>query len=254
MSEGSRGKQVKSRERVQAHGEVFTNEREVNAMLDLVKQETERIESRFLEPACGDGNFLAEILRRKLTVVKARYGKSLTDYERYAFLAVSSIYGVELLADNAKACRDRLFVILQTDYLPVCKKKPTPGFMDAIRFVLERNVLIGNALSMKCVDEAGEETAEPIIFSEWSLATGDKVKRRDFRLDELLEGGEGGGAKASGGAAEPSPMRLFGDEFMTNEGGDLHPRSEWELDAETGAWIPKPIRELPLMSIYELGR
>ena len=97
--------QVKSKQRVADHGEVFTNEREVNAMLDMVKQETERIESRFLEPACGDGNFLAGILRRKLAVVKARYGKSLSEYEKYAFVAVASIYGVELLRDNTEACR-----------------------------------------------------------------------------------------------------------------------------------------------------
>ena len=74
--------QVKSKQRVADHGEVFTAEREVNAMLDLVKQETERIDSRFLEPACGDGNFLAEILRRKLAVVKARYKNNIADYER----------------------------------------------------------------------------------------------------------------------------------------------------------------------------
>lgn len=89
--------QVKSKERVADHGEVFTNEREVNAMLDMVKQETERIDSRFLEPACGDGNFLAEILRRKLAIVKQRYGKSVSEYEKYCFIAVASIYGVELL-------------------------------------------------------------------------------------------------------------------------------------------------------------
>lgn len=219
-------------------------------MLDLVKQETERIESRFLEPACGDGNFLAEILRRKLVVVKARYGKSASDFERYAFIAVGSIYGVELLADNAQACRQRLFEILESAYLPVCKKQPTPGFLEAVRFVLERNVLNGNALSMKCVDAAGEDTSEPIIFSEWSLAVGDKVKRRDFRLDELLEGGAGGSAKSG----EVITMSLFGDEFLANDGGNLHPRSEWELDAETGAMIPKPIREFPLMSIYEIGK
>ncbi len=218
-------------------------------MLDLVKQETERIESRFLEPACGDGNFLAEILRRKLAVVKARYGKSLSDYERYAFLAVASIYGVELLADNARACRARLLGIFEEHYLPVCGKRPTPGFLESIRFVLERNVLTGNALSMKCVDDVGVDTDEPIIFSEWSLAMGDKVKRRDFRLDELLEGGSSGGAKAG----EAVTLSLFGDEFLTNEGGNVHPRSEWELDAETGAWIPKPIREFPLISVYEVG-
>lgn len=102
--------QTKSKNRVADFGEVFTNEREVNAMLDLVKHETERIDSRFLEPACGDGNFLAEVLRRKLAVVRSRYGKNPDDYERYSVIAVSSIYGVELLEDNTKECRKRLLI------------------------------------------------------------------------------------------------------------------------------------------------
>ena len=89
--------QVKSRQRVVDHGEVFTAEREVNAMLDLVKAETERIESRFLEPACGNGNFIAEVLRRKLVVVSSRYRRSPAEYQRYAFVAVSSVYGVDIL-------------------------------------------------------------------------------------------------------------------------------------------------------------
>ena len=101
--------QVKSKKRVTDHGEVFTAEREVNAMLDLVKQETERIDSRFLEPACGDGNFLAEILRRKLAVVKRKYRKSPMDYEKNAVLAATSIYGVDILQDNVDACRERMF-------------------------------------------------------------------------------------------------------------------------------------------------
>ena len=91
--------QVKSKKRVTDHGEVFTNQREVNAMLDLVKHETERIDSRFLEPACGNGNFLAEVLRRKLTVVDSRYSKSQVEWERYSVIAVSSIYGVDILED-----------------------------------------------------------------------------------------------------------------------------------------------------------
>jgi len=103
--------QVKSKKRVADHGEVFTNEREVNAMLDLVKHETERIDSRFLEPACGNGNFLAEVLRRKLIVVDSRYSKSQIEWERYSVIAVSSIYGVDILEDNAKECRDRLLGI-----------------------------------------------------------------------------------------------------------------------------------------------
>ena len=104
-------RQVKSKKRVADHGEVFTNQREVNAMLDLVKQETERIESRFLEPACGNGNFLAEVLRRKLGVVDSRYSKSQVEWERYSIIAVSSIYGVDILEDNAQECRDRLLGI-----------------------------------------------------------------------------------------------------------------------------------------------
>ena len=84
-------RQVKSRQRVADHGEVFTAEREVKAMCDLVKQETERIESRFLEPSCGNGNFLVEVLRRKLAVVKSRYRESPFDYERYSVLAMTSL-------------------------------------------------------------------------------------------------------------------------------------------------------------------
>ena len=104
-------KQVKSKQRVADHGEVFTAEREVNAMLDFVKQETERIDSRFLEPACGNGNFLVEILRRKMDVVKKKYKKRALDYEKNAILALTSIYGVDLLQDNVIECRARLFDI-----------------------------------------------------------------------------------------------------------------------------------------------
>ena len=140
------GAQVKSKKRVADHGEVFTAEREVNAMLDLVKQETDRIESRFLEPACGDGNFLAEILRRKLAVVKKQYGKNPHDYEKYAVVAVSSIYGVELLTDNAQECRARLFDIWDQEYSTNCKKIASDECRDAVRFILKRNIHCGNAL------------------------------------------------------------------------------------------------------------
>ena len=114
-------KQVKSKQRVADHGEVFTAEREVKAMCDLVKQETERIDSRFLEPACGDGNFLSEILSRKLAVVKKKYRRSPLDYEKNAILALSSVYGVDILLDNAIACRERLFAIWDKQHKSVCK-------------------------------------------------------------------------------------------------------------------------------------
>lgn len=172
--------QIKSKQRVQERGEVFTNEREVKAMCDLVKDETERIESRFLEPACGDGNFLAEIVTRKLAVVSKRYGKSETDWEKYSVLAMSSVYGVDIMPDNAQECRARLFKIWEKAYKRKCKTILSADCQNAVRFILSRNVLCGDALTM--LDESGD----PIVFSEWSLI-GSNMKRRDYTLANLLE-------------------------------------------------------------------
>ncbi len=94
--------QIKSKERVVAHGEVFTSEREVNAMLDFVKDECVRPDSRFLEPACGDGNFLSAILERKLAVLHRKYKKSPRDYEKQAIVAIGSLYGVATATEPVK--------------------------------------------------------------------------------------------------------------------------------------------------------
>lgn len=219
--------QVKSRQRVQEHGEVFTNEREVNAMLDMVKQETERIESRFLEPACGDGNFLAEVLRRKLTVVKSLYRKSPSEYMRYAFVAVASLYGVDILEDNARECRERLYGIVEKESKAAVGRTVDQHFLEAVRYVLEKNILCGDALTLKAMD------GEPITFAEWSIVTGDKVKRRDYLLSELLEGHN----------EQPS---LFG------ESGSAV--TDWEYDEETQAYIPSAVREYPPVNYWEVQR
>ena len=179
-------KQTKSKERVRAHGEVFTAEREVRAMCDLVKDETERIDSRFLEPACGDGNFLAEILMRKLAVVKRKYGRSHLDYEKNAVLAASSIYGVDILIDNVLACRARMFAIWDKEYKAVCKKDCNNQTREAVKFILSRNIVCGNALTLKCVDDNANDTDEPIIFSEWAFVTGSNLQRSDYTFAELL--------------------------------------------------------------------
>lgn len=181
-TEINKNKQVKSKKRVADHGEVFTNEREVNAMLDLVKHETERIESRFLEPACGNGNFLAEVLRRKLNVVDQRYGKSQYDWERYAVIAVSSIYGVEILEDNAKECRERLFKIFNERYSALFKEKCKEECKRSVSFLLSRNILWGDAL-----DFTNPVTKRPIVFSEWSAVNDSMVKRRDYMFKFLVE-------------------------------------------------------------------
>lgn len=149
------------------HGEVFTAEREVKAMCDLVKQETERIDSRFLEPACGTGNFLAEILARKLSVVKSEYGRSPIEYEKYSLLAVSSLYGVDIMADNVETCRERLFKQWDKQYRAVCKKECNDDTRKSVRFILSRNIVCGNALTLKCVDENCNDTEQDIVFSEW---------------------------------------------------------------------------------------
>ncbi len=172
-------KQFISKKRVADHGEVYTQPREVNAMLDLVKVETERIDSRFLEPACGHGNFLAEILRRKLRVVEKRYRKSPLEIERYTLLAVCSIYGIDILEDNVTQCRDRLLGIVEQHFSNLFDRAE---FLRTIRFVLGRNIICGDALSLMTVGD----NPTPIVFPEWSLLNGCMVKRRDFTFHELL--------------------------------------------------------------------
>ena len=179
--------QTKSKQRIREYGEVFTNEREVKAMCDLVKDETERIDSRFLEPACGNGNFLAEILTRKLEVVKRKYKKSTLDYEKNAVLAISSLYGVDIMQDNVLACRDRLFKIWDKEYKAVCKKDCNDQTREAVKFILTKNIVCGNALTLNCVDENGNEIDEPIVFSEWAFITGFQMQRQDYTFAHLLK-------------------------------------------------------------------
>jgi len=175
-------KQVKSKQRVTDHGEVFTNKREVNAMLDLVKQETERIESRFLEPACGNGNFLAEVFRRKLDVVNRNYKKSQFEWERYAVIAVSSIYGVDILEDNAQECRERMFEIFDNEYTSLFDDKCKEECRRSVRFLLKRNILWGDALTF-----TNPQTNESFVFSEWTAVNGSMLQRRDYKFQFLVE-------------------------------------------------------------------
>lgn len=223
--------QVKSKERVAERGEVFTSEREVKAMCDLVRQETERIDSRFLEPACGDGNFLAEILTRKLAVVKKKYSRSAFDYERNAVLAASSIYGVDIMLDNVEACRNRMFKIWNKEYESVCKSNCNNKTREAVKFIFSRNIICGNALSLMCVDKNCLDTDDYIIFSEWSFVTSNLIKRRDFRLDVLM--------REDDGLNSHMQLSLFGED---TEGAD-----NWEIDPETNAFIPAPIKEYDLI-------
>ena len=166
---------IKSKKRVADHGEVFTPEWMVDAMLDLVKEESERIDSRFLEPACGSGNFLVKVLKRKLCAVELKFGKSEFEKRQYALLALMCAYGIELLEDNIIECRTNMLEVL-ADYLRIDESDDLYG---AASHVLSLNLIQGDALSMKGYDGA------PITFSEWGYLGKGKFQRRDFRLDVL---------------------------------------------------------------------
>ncbi|WP_354478067.1 DNA methyltransferase [Marisediminicola sp. UYEF4] len=168
---------VKSKQRVADHGEVFTPNWMVDDMLDLVKAESERIDSRVLEPACGSGNFLVPVLRRKLATVEARYGKSDFERRHQALLALMCIYGIELLTDNAVECRENLVDVFAS-YL---NAKPSDDWHRAAERVLAANIIRGDALSMTTAE------GEPIVFPEWGYLGKGKFQRRDFRYDNLTQ-------------------------------------------------------------------
>ena len=215
--------QIKSKERVAEHGEVFTNEREVYAMLDLVKDESYNIESTFLEPACGDGNFLEVILRRKLFSVDQKYGKIPSDYEKYSIVALSSIYGVELLQDNCSCCIERLFNIYNEEYTKHLKKSASDDVRKAAKYILTKNILCGDALTLL------KSNGDPIVFAEWKFVLGSKLKRRDFTLEKLLK-------------TQNASISLF----------DYQEGMDW--DKETQSFIPSPIREFPPADIKEITK
>jgi hypothetical protein len=214
----SSNKQIKSKERVTNHGEVFTNEREVNAMLDLVKDETLRIDSRFLEPACGTGNFLTEILKRKLEVVKQRYKKNKQEYEINALIAICSIYGVDILEDNVVECRKRLFIQFSKEYKSIFKDKASEEYLQNISFVLFLNILWGDSLTLK----TPEKQAKPIIFCQWSNIGKGMIKRKDYTMANLM---------ANAPMSEPNLFSDLGEK----------------------AFIPTPIKEYPVVFYLNLN-
>ena len=223
-------KQVVSRQRVADHGEVYTAKREVNAMLDLVKEETERIDSRFLEPACGTGNFLVEILSRKMEGVRRRFARNRFEYDLASAQAVSSIYGIELLPDNVENCRARLFWQYLDTYRQHLSADASPELQRCIRFLLTKNILCGDALTMMTVSSPSGETegGHPITFCEWTFIGMDgKVKRRDFELAELLRNVE---------FDKPKPGE-YGNLFS---------------DLDEPVFMPLPKREYPLTDYLKL--
>ncbi len=216
--------QIVSKQRVSDHGEVFTNEREVNAMVDLVKQEAERIESRFLEPACGTGNFLVNILERKLAIVEKRYARTQFNYECNAVLAISSLYGIDILQDSIEQCRERLFNTFNSHYTSLFKDNCKDVCRASVRTILNLNIIHGSALTLQKIDGSG-----PIVFPEWSPVSKKYLKRRDFIFKELIE------------QDKSAELNLFSD-------------SQPPLSSDLGesVFIAEPDKEYPVTHFLEL--
>lgn len=226
---------VKSKQRVADHGEVFTPPWLVEAMLDLVKGETERIDSRFLEPACGSGNFLVQILRRKLAAVEVKYGKSDFERRHYALLALMCIYGIELLPDNIVECRANLLEIF-ADYL---KLEESAELHRAASYVLSQNLVHGDAIKMRTRTEGCKSckpasvsgdalsmrnhTCQPITFAEWGYLGKGKFQRRDFRYETL--------AQSSAYSAEGTLFELLGMHEIFKPVNEYDPMTVRELAA-----------------------
>ena len=207
--------QVKSADRVREHGEVLTARREVEAMLDLVKNESERIDSRFLEPACGDGNFLVAILERKLKIVSARYKSKKVDFEVNLLSALASIYGIDLLEDNVQLAINRMFEIACSCYKDNLKTQPDDELQKIMRFILQKNILQGDSLN----------GIDKITFTQWTLVDY-KFKREEFSFSQLNQ------------QAEIMNTPLFAS--LTNDRGE-------------DVFIPQPIKEYPLTYYRKLG-
>lgn len=168
---------MRSKQRIAEHGEVFTPNRVVEAMLDLVQDESERIDSRFLEPACGSGNFLVQVLRRKLAAVEQKFGRSEFEKRHYALLGLMCIYGIELLDDNIAECRKNLLEIF-AEYLDLAAGD---DLHTAAVYVMSQNLIHGDALTMRTI------RGEAIMFAEWGYLGKGRYQRRDFRLDVLTQ-------------------------------------------------------------------
>lgn len=208
--------QLKSRQRARDHGEVYTHPREVKAMVDLVASQAENPEKTFLEPACGNGNFLAEILSRKLATVTQKHANAQSDWERTALIALGSLYGIELLPDNAAECHERLYQLFAEHYRAAFAHNLRPGCLDAARHILAHNILCADALSLKTAE------GTPIVFAQWQAVNGGKIKRRDYVYPDLLN------------KASERELPLFSD-------------------LGEAAYIPAPVREYPAVHFLELS-
>ena len=204
-------------DRIAEYGEVFTNEKEVKDMLSLVQNETQRIDSKFLDPACGDGNFLEEVILQKLMLLKQINKKEQLNYEKNLFLIVANTYGIELLKDNVIKCRKRIYKIVSEIYLKQFKNNFNSQFIASLNFVISKNIVHGDSLTNR-----NPSNGEYLKFSEWVFTTRSLVKRREFLYKELIENS----------IINDSPL------FASNQ---------------NQVFIPEPYKDFKVIHFYELA-
>lgn len=169
----------KSKDRITKYGEVFTNYKNICSMLDLVAQETLRLESKFLEQACGEGGFLQEIIRRKFNILRSRYKNSKNEFDKNLIILISSIYGIDILEDNVRLCKENLFNLTNNLYRELFKEMSS-NLSKNIQYILSTNILLGDSLKMKDIN------GDLLRFSEWAPLDNIYTQRRDFYYEDLI--------------------------------------------------------------------
>lgn len=199
--------QIRSKERILNHGEVFTNEEEIKKMVDLVDEKIENIESTILEPACGNGNFLEEVITRRFKKNK-KYKTLKTQYIKKMLTSISTVYGIEIQEDNVKECRERLFALTNFLYKQTMKEDMDKKIANAVKFILFKNIVHGNALNMKF-----EDGNEPLKFTNWSLL-GNYFIMEEFYFEDLIKEGKPKGYYAKSTSNSKIEYKNLGENYV----------------------------------------
>ena len=173
-------KQIKSKHRVTEFGEVNTSFQTVENIIDLVGNEAMRYDSKFLDPACGDGNFLLALLDRKLTSLKRKSCKNTTLCEEKLMITLGSIYGIDKLNDNIVEARIRILKRFSEAYAKLFDSEVKKHTIRSAEYIVSKNIIFGDLLTLENYESGNE-----IIFSEWFFSNM-QIKKVDHRIEDLF--------------------------------------------------------------------
>jgi hypothetical protein len=200
---GMKEKQIKSKSRVNKYGEVFTANKEVNNMLNLIDRKG-FVNETVLEPACGTGNFLVEALERKLKAIDEQRHPTRLSYVRDLVTVLATLYGVDIQADNVLETRNRLAIMVNEAYRSMYHED-NKSLSKAVHFIITHNIMVGNTLELK------NENNEPLKFAEWKMQPNGTIYRRDYTMQELIE---------NNGECADTHRTLYKYEWLRKENND----------------------------------